>query len=254
VEIIIAVVVEDVFKFLSWLSFYSFEAAVEEYFFTSLVHDGADELLVVDVAVRVLVAGQELLNLLITELLSERGEKMSQLRRRDESVSVLVEMPQALNKVLGGVGTAPAANGLEYWQKRFERDPLVRPVLVHGLFDLRLCWVLPQRPHHVPDEVDSDLPVPAVVVQKKSLLEVGDLVLGERGGAAAGHLVVICVSVGVAVVTNSSFCPLDLLALWTIPKTFPLSFVFPSCVELLNVEGRCAVIKRTRQEQESPLM
>ncbi len=79
-------------------------------------HDGADKLLVVDVAVRVLVSRQQLLDLLVAELLSQRGEEVPQLGGRDEAVPVLVEVAEALDEVLGGVGGAAGADGL--WCER----------------------------------------------------------------------------------------------------------------------------------------
>ena len=75
-------------------------------------HDGADKLLVVDVSVRVLVSRQQLLDLLVAELLSQRGEEVPQLGGRDEAVPVLVEVAEALDEVLGGVGGAAGADGL----------------------------------------------------------------------------------------------------------------------------------------------
>jgi len=64
------------------------------------VHDGADEVLVVDVTLVVLMACEELFRLLVAELLPEGREKVPQLGRRDEPVPVLVEVTKTLDEVL----------------------------------------------------------------------------------------------------------------------------------------------------------
>jgi len=50
--------------------------------------------------------------LFVGEFFSQRGEEMPQFGGSDESVSVLVEVPQALDEVLGGVRRTARANGL----------------------------------------------------------------------------------------------------------------------------------------------
>ena len=76
---------------------------------------------------------------------------------------------------------------LEDGQEGLEGDPLVGAVLVDELLDLGLGGVLSERAHDVADEGDGDLAVAAVVVEQEGLLELRDLVLGERH-AAARHL------------------------------------------------------------------
>lgn len=78
------------------------------------VHDGSDEVLVVDVSLVVLVTGEELLGLLVTEFFPEGGEKVPQLRRRNESIPVLVEVAETLDEVLARVSGSSAADGLHY--------------------------------------------------------------------------------------------------------------------------------------------
>ena len=80
--------------------------------FALSVHDGSDEVLVVDVALAVLVAHQQLLGLLVAELLAERGEQVPQLRRGDEPVTVLVEVTETLNEVIASVSRPARADGL----------------------------------------------------------------------------------------------------------------------------------------------
>ena len=56
------------------------------------VHYGPDEVLVVDVTLAVLVAHEELLGLLVTQLFPEGGQKVPELRGADEPVPVLVKV------------------------------------------------------------------------------------------------------------------------------------------------------------------
>ena len=81
-------------------------------FFALSVHDGSDEVFVVDVALAVLVAHQQLLGLLVAELLPERGEQVPQLRRGDEPVTVLVKVTETLDEVIAGVSRSARADGL----------------------------------------------------------------------------------------------------------------------------------------------
>ena len=67
------------------------------------VHHSPDEVLVVDVSLAVLVASEQLLCLLITQLLPEGGQQVSQLSRGDETIAILVKVTQTFNKVITGV-------------------------------------------------------------------------------------------------------------------------------------------------------
>lgn len=76
------------------------------------------------------------------------------------------------------------ASHLEDGEEGLEGDPLVGAVLVDELLDLGLGRVLAEGAHHVADEGDGDLAVAAVVVEQEGLLELRNLVLGERHAAA----------------------------------------------------------------------
>lgn len=75
-------------------------------------HDHAHKLLVVDVALRVLLVGEQLLHLVVGQLLAERRQQVPQLGGRDEAAGVLVEVAQALDKVVGRVHAARLRDGL----------------------------------------------------------------------------------------------------------------------------------------------
>ena len=63
------------------------------------VHDGPDEVLVVDVTLAVLVAHEELLGLLVTQLFPEGGQQVPELRGADEPVPVLVKDSESLSQL-----------------------------------------------------------------------------------------------------------------------------------------------------------
>lgn len=58
-------------------------------------------------------------------LRTQSGEKMTQFGSRNESVSVLVEMPQSFNEIFGRVRRPPLGNSLIDWEEDFEADPLI---------------------------------------------------------------------------------------------------------------------------------
>ena len=59
------------------------------------------------------MANQELLGLLVTELLSQSSQKMTEFSRADETVPILVKVPQSLDEVITGVSGSPGTNGLD---------------------------------------------------------------------------------------------------------------------------------------------
>ena len=59
------------------------------------------------------MTNQELLGLLVTELLSQSSQKMTEFSRADETVPILVKVPQSLDEVITGVSGSPGTNGLD---------------------------------------------------------------------------------------------------------------------------------------------
>ena len=86
----------------------------------SLSQNHLDKLLVVDVALGVLLAVYQLLHLLLAHLLPEPGQEVAQLHRGDQTVTLLVEMLEALNKVIHCVSDGFAGHVLQHWQEHFE--------------------------------------------------------------------------------------------------------------------------------------
>lgn len=96
---------------------------------------------------------------------------MSELRRRDVTVSVLVEVTQSLDEVVCGVGGPRFADGLVNRQENFEADSFVGFVLMSELLDVRLGGILSESSQGVANLRDVDLSVAAAVEQLKRLLE-----------------------------------------------------------------------------------
>lgn len=107
-------------------------------------HNHADKLLIVDVALLILHVGQKLFNFLVGELLTERGQQVAQLSGRYVATSILIEMAQALNEIVGCVAGARLRYGLIDGQKDLERDALVRLQLMGALLHIRFGGILAQ--------------------------------------------------------------------------------------------------------------
>ena len=82
------------------------------------IHDGSDEVLVVDVALAVLVAHQQLLRLLVSQLLTKSGQEVTELGWADEAVAILVKVAQSFNKVVTSVSGPSGADCL--WKYTFK--------------------------------------------------------------------------------------------------------------------------------------
>jgi len=143
------------------------------------VHDGADKVLVVDVATVILVTCKQGLRLLVRQLLPKGGQQVAQLRRSDKPVTVLVEVPEPLDEIVTGIRGTTSTNCLHDWKEDLEGDPVVGTVLVHELLHLGLRRVLPQGAHHVSDLINWDLAISPLVVQKEGFLEFRDLIFAE---------------------------------------------------------------------------
>merc|ERR1712241_362363 len=81
-----------------------------------------DKLLVVDVALGVLLAVDEALHLLFCHLLAQGGQHVPELGRRDETVAVLVKVPQSLDEVLHSVADLLLGDGLQDGEECLEGD------------------------------------------------------------------------------------------------------------------------------------
>ena len=88
-----------------------------------LSQDHLDKLLVVDVALGVLLAMDQLLNLFFTHLLSQSSQQMPELHSRDQTITLLVKMLETLNEVVNSVSDGFAGDILEHGQEHLEGDP-----------------------------------------------------------------------------------------------------------------------------------
>lgn len=93
--------------------------------YTLAAHDETDKVFVVNIAVVVLLAGQQLLHLVVGQLLAKGGEQMTKFGRRNVATAILVEMAQALDKVLGSVRRLLLRDRLQDGQEHLETDALI---------------------------------------------------------------------------------------------------------------------------------
>lgn len=70
------------------------------------VHDHSNELFVVHVPLGVFLVVHQLLDLLVAELLTERGQQVAEFGGRDEAAGILVEMTKPFDEVVGSVAGA----------------------------------------------------------------------------------------------------------------------------------------------------
>ena len=156
----------------------------------------ADKLLVVDVAVLVLEAGEQLLGLLVAEAFAERGEQVAELGRVDHAAAVLVEDAQALDEVLLGGGVLLLAQVLVDGQELLERDTLDVQVL-EALLDLGLSRIQAEGAYDLAEAVLRYALVALIVEQRERVAEVVELIV-----VVAWHFVLIAVVV--VVLQNSN--------------------------------------------------
>lgn len=96
---------------------------------------------------------------------------MAQFSGGDEAAGVLVKVPEALDKVVGGVDAARLGDGLVDGQEHLEGDALVGLQLVRALEHLRLGRVLAEGAQALAHLVQLDLAVAARVKEVERLLE-----------------------------------------------------------------------------------
>lgn len=142
-------------------------------------HYHSNELFIVNVTLRVFLVLEELLNLIIGQLLAQRGEQMSQLSRGNETAGVLIEVAQPLDEVVSRVGGTLLRDGLVDRQEHLERHALVRLQLHGELLHVRLGRILAQRAQALADLLLLDLAIAAVIEQVEGLLEFSQLIFGE---------------------------------------------------------------------------
>lgn len=99
------------FKFFAWFGV-NIENTWSSWRCPLAIHDHSDKLLVVDVALGILLIGQQLLHFLVGEFLAQGGQQMPQLGRGDEATGVLVEVAESFDEVVGRVTGASLNDGL----------------------------------------------------------------------------------------------------------------------------------------------
>merc|ERR1719438_76990 len=92
--------------------------------------DHLDKLFVIDVSRRVFLTMNEIFNVFLGHSFSETGQEMSELGGGDEAVAVLVEVAEAFDEVLDGIGDLLGADGLQNGQKGLERDATIGLVVL----------------------------------------------------------------------------------------------------------------------------
>lgn len=105
-------------------------------------HHQTHKLLVVDVALRVLLVDQQLLDLIVGQLLAQSGQQMTQLGGGNVAAGVLVEVAQTLDEIVRCVTVARLRDRLVDGQKHFERDAIVGLQLLRALLHVRLGGIL----------------------------------------------------------------------------------------------------------------
>jgi len=139
-----------------------------------------DELFVVDLTVAVNVGlPDHLVDLLISQLLSQVGHDVPQLGGGDEAVAVLVEDTEGLPDLLFAVGVLHLAR--HHGQELGEVDCAIAVGidLVDHVLQLCLCGVLSQGAHDRAQLLGGDGAISVLVEQGEGLLELCDLLLGQ---------------------------------------------------------------------------
>merc|ERR1719385_88386 len=103
-----------------------------------------DEFFVVDVALRVLHALDQLVDLVVAQLLAQGRENVAELSARDEAVLLLVEDAESLEEVLQRRHTAVLADGLQDGVESLKRNARIWILGVAALADLLFRGVLVQ--------------------------------------------------------------------------------------------------------------
>jgi len=135
-----------------------------------------DEFFVVDVALRVLHALDQLVNLIVAQLLTKGSKDVAELSAGDKAILLLVKDAESLNEILQRGHAAVLADGLQDWVERLKRDTRIWVLGVAALADLLLGGVLVQRPQHIAKLACRDLVVSPCVKQTKRLLDLVQIV------------------------------------------------------------------------------
>merc|ERR1712100_267667 len=150
----------------------------------SVSHHHPDELLVVDLSVTVDVSlSDHLVDLLVSELLTEGGHDLPQLGGRDELVSISVEDLEGLAELLLGVGVLDLSGHQREELGEIDGTVAVGVDLVDHVLELGLRGVLAEGPHDGAQLLGGDGSVAVLVEEGKRLLELLDLLFSQLLGS-----------------------------------------------------------------------
>ena len=102
----------------------------------SLAHDHFDKFLIVDVSRRILLAVNKSLDVFFSHFLPKRAEHVPELCTGDETVPILVEMPESFNKIINSVLDLLAGNGLQNGKESLESYPTISLLVLNQPLDL----------------------------------------------------------------------------------------------------------------------
>mmetsp|Transcript_5947 Transcript_5947/g.11629 ORF Transcript_5947/g.11629 Transcript_5947/m.11629 type:complete len:244 (-) Transcript_5947:7-738(-) len=145
-----------------------------------LGHHDLDELLIVDLSVAVNVSlAQHLIDLLVSQLLTEVRHDMAKLSSRDETVAVLIENTESLLQLLLRVSVLHLASHQRAELREVNGSVAVSINLVDHVNELSLSWVLAKRAHDGAELLGGNRTITVLVEQGERLLELSDLLLSQ---------------------------------------------------------------------------
>merc|ERR1712117_338101 len=146
----------------------------------SLGHHHSDELLVVDVTITIDISlSDHLIDLLVSELLSEVSYDVTELSSRDETVTITIEDLEGLDKLLLSISVLHLTGheGEELWE--INGSVTISIDLIDHILELSLSWVLSERSHDSSELFGGDGTITVLIEEGESLLEFSDLLLGQ---------------------------------------------------------------------------
>merc|ERR1712057_41647 len=165
-----------------------------------------DKLVVVDLSITIEVGLLDhLVDLFLRELFTKVGHDVSQLSGRDEAVSVLVKDLEGLHQLLLRIGVLHLLGHQTQELGEVNGAAAVVIDLVDYVVQLGLRGGLAKRTQDGAQLLGGDGSIAVLVEKQESLLEFGNLFVGElRGSSGIGHLPMLVLLLSVLFSTSSS--------------------------------------------------